>query len=452
MFSPGAMSSAILALMLAPLGTQAIVMPDGQTGKLPSLGWNSWNAYHCDVDESKILQAAQAIVSTGLQDAGYRYVNIDDCWSNHTGRIDGHISPNFTSFPDGINGLADKLHAMNLSIGIYSTAGTETCAGYPASLEYEDVDAADFANWGIDYLKYDNCNVPDNWTDTYVACDPDAVKTTANGTCNTDLDPDLALPGYDWSTSNSAIRFNRMRDALKQQEREILLSLCIWGTADVYSWGNDTGVNWRMSNDISPDFTIVKRILNENSFRRDSITFWGHNDADMLEVGNGDLTPAETRSHFAFWAAMKSPLLIGTDITVLSNDNIAILKNQYLLAFNQDDMYGAPAAPYKWGTNPDYTFNQSFPAEYWAGASKAGNLVLMLNTGNDTVTKQATWSEIPGLDGSAYQVTEVWTGTDLGCVQDAYSTDVASHDTAAVLVGAECVVSRLEVDPVLAVD
>ena len=271
-----------------------------------------------------------------------------------------------------------------------------------------------------------------------VACDPDAINTTANGTCNMQLDPDLAPPDYDWATSNSAIRFNRMRDALAQQSREILLSLCIWGTADVYSWGNDTGVSWRMSNDISPEWSSVTRILNENSFRLSSTNFWGHNDADMLEVGNGDLTAEETRTHFAFWAAMKSPLLIGTDITQLSNDNINILKNQYLLAFNQDDQYGAPAHPYKWGTNPDYTFNQTYPAEYWSGASQAGTLVLMLNSGADEMTKEALWTEVPSLGGAAYQVTDAWTGDDLGCVQSGYSANVSSHDTAVILVEGAC--------------
>lgn len=327
---------------------------------------------------------------------------------------------------------------MNLSLGIYNTAGSKTCAGYPASLGYEDIDAADFAAWGVDYLKYDNCNIPANWTDQYVFCDPDDVKTTANGTCNTDLDPTLAPDDYDWSTSNSAKRFNRMRDALAQQDRQILYSLCIWGTADVYEWGNDTGISWRMSGDIQPDWADVTRILNENSFRMNSVNFWGHNDADMLEVGNGDLTAQETRSHFAFWAAMKSPLLIGTDITMLSQDNIDLLKNQYMLAFNQDDTYGAPATPYKWGANADWTFNSTSPAEFWAGASKAGNLVLMLNPTDATQTKQAVWSEIPGLGGSSYQVTDVWTGQDLGCVVGNYSTDVDSHDTSVVLVGDAC--------------
>jgi alpha-galactosidase len=227
-----------------------------------------------------------------------------------------------------------------------------------------------------------------------------------------------------------------MAKALAQQEHQILLSMCIWGTADVFSWGNSTGVSWRMSNDIEPDWADVTRILNENSFRLDSIGFWGHNDADMLEVGNGDLTPEETRTHFALWAAMKSPLLIGTDITKLSQDNIDLLKNSYLLAFNQDDEYGGPARPYRWGTNPDYSFNATYPAEYWAGPSKNGTLVLMINTGDDTVQKDAVWTEAGLADGN-YSVTDVWSGNDLGCLSS-YSANVSSHDTAVVLVGDSC--------------
>lgn len=228
-----------------------------------------------------------------------------------------------------------------------------------------------------------------------------------------------------------------MRDALAKQEREILLSICIWGTADIYSWGNDTGVNWRMSGDISPNWGSVTHIINTNSFKMNYVDFWGHNDADMLEVGNGDLTAAETRSHFALWAAMKSPLLIGSDIKTMSQENIDLLKNKYLLAFNQDDVYGGPAEPFKWGVNPDWTFNSTNPAEYWAGPSKNGHLVLMLNTLGEQVEKSAKWSEIPGLSDGKRHVTDIWAGNDLGCL-DGYSANVDSHDTVAILVGGEC--------------
>lgn len=228
-----------------------------------------------------------------------------------------------------------------------------------------------------------------------------------------------------------------MRDALSKQDREILYNLCIWGTADVFSWGKNTAISWRMSGDINPSWGSVTHILNMNSFKMNTVDFYSHNDADMLEVGNGNLTPAETRSHFALWAAMKSPLLIGTDLQKLSKDNLAILKNKDLLAFSQDNKYGKPATPYKWGVNPNWTFNNTNPAEYWSGQSKNGHLVLMLNTLGGTVKKTASWKEIPGLGGRKYRVKDVWSGKDLGCLNE-YSVDVASHDTAAILVGRRC--------------
>lgn len=286
-------------------------------------------------------------------------------------------------------------------------------------------------------LSSDNCNVPQDWQDQYVYCNSDHVKTGPNGTCTQALDPNLAPPGYDWSKSKSAERFNRMRDALVKQSRKILYNLCIWGTADVFAWGKETAISWRMSGDISPNWGSVMNILNINSFHMNTVDFYSHNDADMLEVGNGDLTTAETRSHFALWAAMKSPLLIGTDISVLSQANIDILKNKYLLAFNQDDKFGKPAAPYKWGINPDWTFNKTHPAEFWAGESQKGHLVLMVNTLDQKTTKTAVWSEVPGLKGKKHKVTDVWTGKSLGCLSE-YKVDVESHDTAAILVGAEC--------------
>lgn len=368
---------------------------------------------------------------------------VDDCWSLQSGRstITGQIIPDPTKFPSGISGLADYVHALGLKIGIYSSAGTETCAGYPASLGHESLDAATFASWGVDYLKYDNCNVPANWTDRYEACDPDPWWVTSiysNGTCS--LGNYTAPAGYNWSTSNTAERYRIMRNALLAQNRTILYSLCEWGEADVVEWGNATGNSWRMSGDINPYWSRVAEILNENSFRMNYVNFWGHNDADMLEIGNGNLSFAESRSHFAFWAAMKSPLIIGTALNLLPTDYVDILKNQYLLAFSQDTVYGTPATPYKWGVNPDWTFNYTNPAEYWSGASTEGTLVMVLNTLDTPAERWVEWSEVPHLEKGpeSFEVTDVWTGKSLGCVKDGIGRVVESHDTIAYLVGRKC--------------
>ena len=155
----------------------------------------------------------------------------------------------------------------------------------------------------------------------------------------------------------------------------------------------------------------------------------------MLEVGNGNLTYSEQRSHFALWAIMKSPLIIGTDLSKLSSELVNLLKNPYLLAFNQDQTVGSPAAPYKWGINPKWTWNSSFPAEYWAGPSSNGTIIAMLNTLNNTEQKTANFSEIPGLDAnSSYSLINVWTGNSLGCFSGNYTVSVETHDTAVLLV------------------
>ncbi|GAW12516.1 hypothetical protein ANO14919_018860 [Xylariales sp. No.14919] len=225
-----------------------------------------------------------------------------------------------------------------------------------------------------------------------------------------------------------------MRDALQAQNRTILYSLCSWGTAGVEQWGNGTGNSWRMSDDIEPGFKYVTSILNMNSFILNDVDFWGHPDADMLEVGNDGLTPAEERTHFAFWAAMKSPLLIGTNLNAATDDAKSILLNKHLLAFNQDDVYGAPAKPYKWGTNPDYTFNATNPAEFWSGKSQQGTLVLMMNTLVDSRNMTADFGEIPNIDTNVtYSVLDVWTGEDLGSFASSITVEVGSHDTAVLL-------------------
>lgn len=438
-------SAAIAALLTLP-SVQALVQKHN-VGKLPALGWNSWNAFYCNVNETKILTAANQMVSLGLKDSGYQYVNIDDCWSVKSGRDNktGQIIPDPEKFPSGIIGVADAIHALGLKVGIYGSAGTETCGGYPGQIGQESLDAATFAAWGIDYLKYDNCYVPSNWTDQYNACVPDQWQVYGpyvNGTCSKSATD--APAGYDWSTSNTAHRYRIMRDALLAQNRTILYSLCEWGQADVVVWGNNTGNSWRISGDINPWWARIAEILNENSFLLNHVNFWGHNDMDMLEIGNGNLTLAESRSHFAFWAAMKSPLIIGTALDTLPATHVDILRNKYLLAFHQDASHGAPATPYKWGTNPDWTFNATNPAEYWSGKSTQGTLVLALNTLATNATREIIWNEVPGLEDGrdAFEVTEIWSGKSLGCVEHGIKTVVGSHDTAGYVVGKNCIQYR----------
>jgi len=426
----------LLYLGLLPAATSLVLRDD--VGRLPALGWNSWNAFHCDITESQFLTAAKKFVDLGFKDAGYQYINIDDCWQvkDHRDSKTKRLIPDPNRFPDGIKGTADKIHALGLKIGIYSSAGTLTCALYQASLGYESIDAATWAEWGIDYLKYDNCQYPKDWNDSCKGCVPENRNDLKNGTC-TNISG-ICSPGFDYSKSKTAERYNRMRDALLAQNRTILYSLCNWGEANVQQWGNATGSSWRSTGDINPSWNRVLTILNQNSFYLNNVDFWGHSDADMLEVGNG-LSVQEARTHFALWAAMKSPLLIGTDLSKINTANIDILKNKYLLAFNQDPNVGKPATPYKWGTNPNWTFNASYPAEFWSGASSKGTLILLFNPYSSSKKKVADFGEIPQLHkGGKYQVTDIWSGKDLGCIEGKYEVEVQGHDTAGFLVGKEC--------------
>ncbi|KAK4246835.1 family 27 putative glycoside hydrolase [Corynascus novoguineensis] len=428
------MRTSTLGLLTTALTGRGIALiSPGNTGRLPAMGWNSWNEYHCDINESVFLTTAQKLIDTGLADLGYVYVNIDDCWSDNEKRRDANtqeIIPDYARFPRGISGLADEIHSMGLKVGIYSDAGTGTCLNYPGSLGYENIDAHTFASWGIDYLKYDNCYVPSEYNDEYFF-DPEYIK-------------DNSPPGYDWGTSKSAQRFAAMRDALQEQNRTILYSICNWGQAHVDIWGNKTGHSWRSSGDIIEEWTGrfefdnswgITNIINQAAFFWNATDFWGHADWDMLEVGRGDLTIEENRSHFALWAAFKSPLILGTPLHDIQDSILEIISNRELIDFNQDPVYGFSASPYKWGYREDYTYDPTYPAEYWSGSSVKGIHVFILNTQDRTVSMTASFSEIPALRDNptaTYLVHDMWTGEDIGEFTEGYTVDVEPHDTIAL--------------------
>lgn len=277
-------------------------------------------------------------------------------------------------------------------------------------------------------LKYDNCNVPAEFNDQY-QYSPEGFTTNAPA-------------GYDWGTSTTAKRYNAMRDGLLKQNRTIQYSLCTWGHAHVEQWGNKTGHSWRMWGDIMPKWEGKDQwswglmpIVNQASFLWKATNFWGHNDWDMLEVDNGQLTIEENRSHFAMWCILKSPLIIGTRLDTIAKLILEILANNELIAFNQDPVYGASAMPFKWGFNKDGTSDMLHPAEYWVGTSVRGLHLFMLNTQDKTVRMQARISSIPALSGHAegeYLIHDMWTGKDLSRFSGEIALDVAKHDTAAL--------------------
>ncbi|KAI5800153.1 glycoside hydrolase superfamily [Peziza echinospora] len=415
--------------------------PSSQLGRLPSLGFNSWNAFRCDIHEDKFLTTAALMVSLGLKDAGYTYVNIDDCWSlKERDNVTRRIVPDPERFPTGIKGTAEKVHELGLKLGIYGDAGGKTCAGYPGSLGYEEVDAQAWGEWGVDYLKYDNCDVPAEWADKYTYW-PEHWY----GGPPAEAQEGLTAPSnYDWSKSNSTLRYTRMGDALtKKSKRDILYSLCNWGHSHVETWGAKAGgKSWRMWGDIVPQWAGQQEwswgfmpIVNYATFFLEYSDFYGHDDLDMLEVGNGNLTEAETRAHFGLWAALKSPLLIGTPLDEITEKDLKVLKNWEILAFNQDPVYGKPALPYKWGINPDWTWNQTHPAEFYTGPSIRGIHIFLLNTLDTTATKTAVFADIPGLSSrGTYEVRDMWTHKSLGTFKKEIKLKLEAHDLAALLV------------------
>ncbi|HEV7964364.1 MAG TPA: NPCBM/NEW2 domain-containing protein, partial [Actinoplanes sp.] len=269
----------------------------------PPMGFNNWNTTGCTAtfNEAFVLGIADKFVSAGLKDAGYTYVNLDDCWALPQRDAQGNLVPDPVRFPGGIKAVADYVHAKGLTLGIYTSAGTKTCnsAGFPGGLGHETADANLFASWGIDYLKYDNCNNQG----------VDAVQ-----------------------------RYTTMRDALKATGRPIVFSICEWGQNKPWLWAKDVGHLWRTTGDISDNYPSMLNIAKANMAlaRYAGPGHW--NDPDMLEVGNGGMTDIEYRSHFSLWAIMAAPLLIGTDLRKASPQAFEMLGNSEVIAVDQDKL------------------------------------------------------------------------------------------------------------------
>ncbi|KAJ7242413.1 glycoside hydrolase superfamily [Mycena rebaudengoi] len=248
---------------------------DNGVARLPVLGYNTWNAYHCNIDENLVLTTATLMKSLGLLDVGYTYVNIDDCYAEKNRSANGDIVEDKVRFKSGMKALTTKIHALGFDSGWF------TCAGYPGSFQNELRDATTFQNWGFDYLKYDNCAIP-----------------------------------YDSIIREGMVgKYQRMADALEtlaktSEKPPFIFSLCEWGWSQVWLWGKNFGHSWRVTGDIAPKWKSLASIINFNSFITQATDFSGHNDMDMLQLGNGGLTFDESKSHFTAWALMKSPLLV----------------------------------------------------------------------------------------------------------------------------------------------
>jgi len=296
------MASLVLSFLLLCF-CPAVDSLDNGLGLTPPMGWNTWNTFFCAIDETLIHQTAEILVETGLAALGYTYLNLDDCWMHSNRTEDGKYTPDPVKFPSGMKALGDFLHSRGLRLGLYTSAGTKTCAGFPGSLHHEQVDAQTFADWGVDYLKYDNCYNQD------IPC---------------------------------IHRYAKMRDALNRTGRSIFYSLCQWGKEDSYQWAPAVGNAWRTTGDIGPTWPSIARNFWDSLQRhvpRSQPGAWA--DLDMLEVGNGNLTIPEQSTHFGLWVMAKSPLLLGMDLRTVSKESIEIVKNRHLIKLHQDPHFPA---------------------------------------------------------------------------------------------------------------
>ncbi|KAH6850401.1 glycoside hydrolase superfamily [Chaetomium sp. MPI-CAGE-AT-0009] len=365
---------------------------DNGVGRTPALGWNSWNQGGCNAATAEIvLNTAQAFIDLGLKDLGYEYVNIDDCWSTKQRNSTGHLVADPSKFPKGIDGLAREVHDMGLKLGLYGDAGTLTCALYPGSYGSEQKDADTIAAWGVDYWKFDNCLTEQVYTNK-------GIKS----------------PEY----------YPIMRDALLKTERPILFSICQWGRDEVWTWGGKVGNSWRMSEDITNNWASVSSIAARAATMHEHAAPGEFNDLDMMELGNGVLTEPEERAHFGLWAIMKSPIIMGTDMTNLAESTLEIIKNKGILAINQDPL-GKAATTFTPRGQPGPVSGKLY--KYYAGPLSDGVVVgLVAADGAETLT--VNFSDVPGLGEGSFAWTELYSGrTGTGT---SVSQELDTHDMA----------------------
>jgi len=347
--------------------------------KTPPMGWNSWNKFRNEVSDKLVRETADALVRNGMKDAGYVYVNIDDTWEG-TRDASGKIQTN-EKFPD-MKALADYVHSKGLKLGIYSSPGPKTCAGYEGSFKHEEQDAQTYAAWGIDYLKYDWCS---------------------------------ATQVYDYHSMPAV--YAKMGNALLNSGRPIVFSLCQYGVFHGPQWGERVGGNlWRTTGDIRDSWDSMSHIGFDLQLDLAQYAGPGHwNDPDMLEIGNGGMTDTEYRTHMSLWSLLAAPLLAGNDLRTASPEILSILTNKEVIAIDQDRLGKEAKRVAKDGD-----------LEVWArplagGAYAAG----LFNRGATDAKVTARWSDI-GFSGKA-RVRDLWAHANRGAVADQFSAEVPSH-------------------------
>src|ERR1700733_12123449 len=377
-------ASASVLLLCACLGAQENNRISKDLALTPPMGWNSWNKFACSVSEDMIRSMADAMVKSGMKDAGYQYVNVDDCWQVSRD-MSGNIVADPQRFPHGMKAVGDYIHSLGLKFGVYSDAGSKTCAGRPGGLGHEYQDALQYAAWGVDYLKYDWCNT---------------------------------------GTEDGKAAYKTMSDALKSTGRPIVFSLCEWGEHKPWLWGKDVGNLRRTTGDITDCWDCKKDgssgwLLNlDQQVGLDSYAGPGHwNDPDMLEVGNGGMTPNEYRSHFSFWCLLAAPLIAGNDVRNMAPEISEVLTNKEVIAVDQDPLGMEGRRVWKNGD-----------LEVWAKQMKDGSrAVILFNRGKSDAEISANWEDLGYTAHLSANVRDLWAKKDLGKFTGKFTANVAAH-------------------------
>ena len=375
----------MLPLALLALAPAVLAQKFDGLAATPPMGWNTWNTFQGRISETLIKETAEALIASGMQAAGYRYLVIDDVWEAKERDSQGNLVPDPERFPSGMKALGDYLHSKGFLFGMYNDAGTKTCGGLPGGRGHEFQDARSYASWGVDYLKYD-------WCDHGTANGPETYKT--------------------------------MRDALHTAGRPIVFSLCEWGDTKPWLWAKDVGHLWRTTGDIMPCFDCqgvysmgFKYIL-ELQVGLEEYAGPGHwNDPDMLEVGNPGLTLAESRAHFSLWCMLAAPLMAGNDVRKMTEEVRAILTNPEVIAIDQDPL-----------GKEGYRFMKHPGKQIWAKELANGAwAVCFFNDSDEAVQLRIDWNNLTFLKGS-YKVRDLWQGKDLGTASGEFRASLPRHD------------------------
>jgi len=347
--------------------------------RTPPMGWNSWNKFAEAIDEHTVREIADALVATGLRDAGYIYVNIDDGWQGSRDQR-GVLQPN-AKFPD-MKGLADYVHARGLKLGIYSSPGPRSCAGFPGSYGHVEQDASTWAAWGIDYLKYDLCS------------------------------------GEGFYRSLETVRavYQQMGSALQATVRPIVFSLCEYGRFAVGEWGRKVGGNlWRTTGDISDDYSSMATIGFDKTAPAEHTSPGGWNDPDMLEIGNGGMSEGEYRTHMSLWALLSAPLLTGNDVRAMTPQTRALLTNAEVIAIDQDALGRQATRALRRDT-----------LEIWVKPLADGSTAIgAFNRAGQPAVTDIPWSEL--VPGAAPVLRDLWEHKDIQSAGPVLRAQIPAH-------------------------